>query len=361
MQFELDEDRALLKQSTRELLDKEAPLEESRRIMEDSDLGFSKTLYAQLAELGYLGLTLTEAEGGAEVGCIGLVAVLEEMGRAAFPGPYLDLVLASEALRACDCDLAREWLGRIVAGDAIAVIARRDTLQADDAAPASAVFDGKQVAGSKLFVPFGSHADALIVTTRQGLVLVPRPGTGWNATPLETLDHAQRFVEIQLALPGTRLADAEQAQRALARVDRVAALGGAALALGLMERSLEMATQYTLEREAFGVPIATFQVLQHRQAEMFLQTEASRAAVYRAAWAVDSNEPNAALLVAAAKAYAGRAARFVCGASIQLHGGVGFTWEYDPHIFLKRTKTLEEFYGTTHQQLENALSAAGIA
>ena len=146
----------------------------------------------------------------------------------------------------------------------------------------------------------------------------------------------------------------------LAEHDRLAALGASAMLLGLMERALEMTVEYTMEREAFGAPIATFQVLQHRCADMLLQTESTRSAVFRAAWAEDCEPGEAPYLAAVAKAWAGPAARFVCGQALQLHGGVGYTWEYDPHIYLKRVKTLEQFHGSTRHQLDLALAASKL-
>jgi alkylation response protein AidB-like acyl-CoA dehydrogenase len=143
-------------------------------------------------------------------------------------------------------------------------------------------------------------------------------------------------------------------------VDRLASLGAAALLLGLSERSLELAVAYLKERKAFGVPIGSFQALQHRAAEMLLRVESARSSVYRAAWAFDAAPEQAPLLAATAKAYGGDTGRFVCGETIQIFGGVGYTWEYDPHIYWKRVKTLEQFYGSTRSQLESVLAAAGI-
>jgi len=358
MQFELDEDRALLKQATRELLEKEAPLPAARAVMEQTAEGFSKALLHQLAELGYLGLALPEARGGSGVGQLGLAAVLEEMGRAALPGPFLDLVLAAELLAGSPQEPAAGWLRRLLAGEALVVLADREALDGREAEPRARCADGR-VTGTKLFVPFGAHADALLVTTAQGLALAKRPSAGWNATPLTTLDHAQRFVEIRLDAPATLLCDARSAEPRLAAAARLGSLGAAALLLGLMERALEMTLAYMRERHAFRAPIASFQALQHRSADMLLRTEATRAAVYRAAWTADHEPERAPLVIAAAKAWAGDAGRLVCGEAIQLHGGVGFTWEYDPHVYLKRVKTLEQFYGSTGRQLEAALTAAG--
>jgi alkylation response protein AidB-like acyl-CoA dehydrogenase len=360
MKFDLDEDRALLKSSTRELLEKESPLADARSVMESSTEGFSKPLYAQLAELGYLGLALSEEEGGSGMGPIGLAAVLHEMGRVALPGPYLDLVLAAEALRGLAAPEAQQALRALIGGEQHIVLARSEAVNGVEPSVPATRFSGGRVRGSKCFVPFGVSADALLVTAAEGLVLAPRPSAGWNAQALPTLDHAQRFVEITLDGPAVLVADAATAERRLEAVDRLGALGAAALLLGLMERALEISVAYLMERKAFGVPIGSFQALQHRAAECLLRVESTRSAVYRAAWALEQDPPAARLLVAVAKAYAGDSGRIVTGEAIQFFGGVGYTWEYDPHLYFKRTKTLEQFYGSTRAQLESALQAAGI-
>jgi alkylation response protein AidB-like acyl-CoA dehydrogenase len=211
----------------------------------------------------------------------------------------------------------------------------------------------------KRFVPFGAQADALIVETTGGLVLVPRPAAGWSAKPMPTIDHAQRFAEIALDDAGTLLCEGAPACQAIGEADRFGALGASAMLLGLMERALEITTAYTMERQAFGAPIASFQALQHRAADMLLQTESARSAVYRAAFAAEHQPEEAAYLIAVAKAWTGPGARLVCGEAIQMHGGVGFTWEYDPHVFLKRVKTLEQFHGSTRAMTERVLAAKG--
>jgi alkylation response protein AidB-like acyl-CoA dehydrogenase len=357
MQFALDEDRALLARSTRELLEKEAPLAANRQIMESDADGYSKALFKQLGELGYPGLLLSEPEGG--LGPIAFAAVLLEMGRVALPGPFLDLALAIQLLAGSASGAAKEMLARASAGEALVVLARSESLSSADPGAPSATFVGGRVKGVKRFVPFGAQADALIAETRGGIVLVPRPDGGWNAKPMPTLDHAQRFAEVAIDAPGVLLCEGAAACQAIGEVDRFGALGASALLLGLMERALEITVAYTMERQAFGGPIAGFQALQHRAADMLLQTESARAAVYRAAFAAEHQPDQAAYLIAVAKAWAGPAARLVCGEAIQMHGGVGFTWEYDPHVYLKRVKTLEQFYGSTRAQLEHALKARG--
>jgi alkylation response protein AidB-like acyl-CoA dehydrogenase len=357
MQFALDEDRALLARSTRELLEKEASLAANRQLMESDAAGYSKPLFRKLGELGYPSLLLSEEDGG--LGPIAFAAVLQEMGRVALPGPFLDLALAIRLLAGASGDAAKQCLARAVAGEALVVLARGESLASADPSAPTATFTGGVVRGVKRFVPFGAQADALIVETAGGLVLVPRPAAGWNAKPMPTIDHAQRFAEIALDSPGTLVCEGQAACQATGEIDRLGALGAAALLLGLAERALEITTAYTMERQAFSAPIASFQALQHRAADMLLQVESARSAVYRAAFAAEHAQPDAAYLIAVAKAWAGPAARLVCGEAIQMHGGVGFTWEYDPHVFLKRTKTLEQFYGSTRAMTEAVLQAKG--
>ena len=357
MQFALDEDRALLARSTRELLEKEAPLATNRQIMESEPAGYAKALFKQLGELGYPSLLLSEAQGG--LGPIAFAAVLHEMGRVALPGPFLDSALAIRVLASSTSDAAKKCLEKASAGEALVVLARGESLISGDVGTPTATFASGSVKGVKRFVPFGAQADALLVETNAGIALVAKPAGGWNAKPMPTIDHAQRFAEIALDAPGVLLCDGQAACQAMGDVDRLGALGASALLLGLMERALEITVQYTMERHAFGAPIAINQALQHRAADMVLQVESTRASVYRAAFAAETGSGDAAYLIAVAKAWAGPAARLVCGEAIQMHGGVGFTWEYDPHVFLKRAKTLEQFYGATRAQVEHALQARG--
>jgi alkylation response protein AidB-like acyl-CoA dehydrogenase len=177
---------------------------------------------------------------------------------------------------------------------------------------------------------------------------------------MTTWSASQRFVEVELGSQSTRLADAARSIQILQRIDRLGALGVAAMLLGLTEHSLELAIRQVMERKAFGAPIGSFQALQHHAAEMLVRVEGSRAAVYRDAWALETEAEQAPLLVAGAKAYAGESARWVCEDTLQPFGGIGFTWETDPHIYYKRAKTLEQFYGSTRWQLEAALQASRI-
>jgi alkylation response protein AidB-like acyl-CoA dehydrogenase len=350
VKFELSDDQALLRTTVRAFLAGEFPLETTRRLMEHDARGYDPAAWRRLADMGVLGLTVPAGAGGQGLGPIELAIVGEEMGRVCAPGPYLDVVLAVELLTAAGEQ--ETLLAEVCEGKRLVTIARDDAPFAGE--PGSATHcRGGRIEGRKFFVPFAATADALLVTTVEGIHLVRAP---FDVTPLPTLDLAARFGEVRLSGPATPCG----ASGLLERVDRLAAVGAAAILLGLMSRALETTLAYVQTREAFRRPIGSFQALQHRLAEMLLRTESTRSAVYRAAWCLATADPAGPLAAAAAKAYAGEAARLVCGEAIQMHGGIGFTWELDLHFLFKRAKTLEMHYGSTETQLERALGAAGF-
>lgn len=348
MRFELSDDQQLLRSSTRDYFQRSAPLEESRRTMEHAPAGFEPAQWRQLAEMGYAGLTVPVEKGGQGLGAVELAIVCEEAGRVCLPGPLLDVNLATALL----AQTASELTAQVCAGTKIATIARGASLYTGGAADAIEVRAGR-LHGTRHFVPFAAAADALCVVGADDVVLATGP---FRTTATPTIDPAQRFASVTFDGPATPLGDTSL----LARVDRLAAVGAAAMLLGLMQRALEMTLQYVQTRSTFNKPIGAFQALQHRLADMLLRVESTRSAVYRAAWCVDADDRDTALACAAAKAYAGDAARLVCGEAIQMHGGIGFTWELDLHFLFKRVKTLEQFYGSTESRLEEAMAAAGL-
>ena len=350
MKFELSEDQDLLRRSTRDFLTSELPIEKTRTVMEHGQDGYEDSAWRSLAEMGYLGLALPASVGGQGLGTIELAIVLEEMGRVCAPGPFLDAVLAAALLAAAGGQ--EKLLRDVVAGKTLVTIARQDSAFSGKPA-AAATFEGGRVRGTKYFVPFAAKTDGLLVTTPQGVALVQAP---YDVVPLQTFDLGQRFGEVKLDNPATLVGKPDL----LDRIDLLGAVGASAMMLGIMSRALEVTLEYVQTRQAFKRPIGAFQALQHRLADMLLKTESTRSAVYRAAWCLDTGAPETALACATAKAYGGDAARHVCGEAIQMHGGIGFTWELDLHFYFKRAKTLEQFYGSTEAQLEKALGAVGF-
>jgi alkylation response protein AidB-like acyl-CoA dehydrogenase len=350
VRFDLSDDQELLRRSTRDYFAAEWPLEKSRKVMEHDPRGFDRAEWRKLAEMGYLGLVAPATAGGQGLGAIELAIVCEEIGRACVPGPFLDATLAGALLAAGGGQDA--LLADLVAGRRLVTVAREDAVFAGERHDTTR-FTGGRVRGRKFFVPYAAAADALLVTTPEGVVVVEGPV---DAVAAPTLDLAQRFAEVALDHPATLLGSAAL----LDGVDRLAAVGAGGQLLGIMSRLLEMTVEYVQTRQAFGRPIGSFQALQHRLADMLLRTESARSAVYRAAWCLATDDPDTRLACAAAKAYAGDASRQVCGETIQMHGGIGFTWELDVHLYFKRAKTLEQHYGGTEVQLERALAAAGF-
>ena len=350
MRFELTEDQTLLRTTMREFLAAEYPLEATRRVLEHDPRGYDPAAWRRFAEMGYVGLTVPASAGGQGLGAIELAVVCEEMGRVCAAGPFLDVTLAAHLLAAAGGQEA--LLAEVCEGKRLVTIARLDAPFAGTAAPPARWHAGR-VRGRKYFVPFAAQADALLVATAEGVCLVPGH---FDATALPTIDLACRFGEVQLDREATLLGPLGL----LDDVDRLAAVAASATLLGLMGRALEMTLAYVQTREAFHRPIGGFQALQHRLAEMLLRAESTRSAVYRAAWCLATGDAETALACAAAKAYAGDAARLVCGEAIQMHGGIGFTWELDLHFYFKRAKALEQHYGSTAVQLERALQAAGF-
>ena len=346
MRFDISEDQQLLRDATRDFIAGECPMEAARRLAEESDEGYSTDHWAKLAELGYLGLVAGEQAGGQGMGAVELAVVAEEMGRACFPGPYLDVVVAARVLELAERDSVA---ADIATGKLTVVLATRDTVWPGESG--GATFADGRVTGSKVFVPFAASADKLLVTTDKGVALVDGP---FQLDAMTTMDEATRFARVNFDNAAELLGDNALVEKA----NELATIGSAAMALGVCQVTLEMTVEYTREREAFGRPIATFQALQHRMADMLLRAEGSRSLVYRAAWALDAAQPEAALMLGSAKAWAAESALANSRECLQMHGGNGFTWEYSVHRYLKLAGTLDQFNGARDEMLERALLAA---
>ena len=346
MRFELSDDQQMLRTATADFVAAECPVEQARQIAEGPGEGFSRGHWRKLAELGYLGLVVDEKSGGQGLGPIELAIVCNELGKACFPGPYLDVVLAAKVLEAAGG--AGDALASLMAGKSIVTIARRATVWPKQRGDVS--FRSERVSGTAYFVPHGASADRLIVVAGDDVVLADGP---FKTTPMATLDEAQRFVEVKLDNPARAIGS----KALVESLDDFAAVGAAAFALGLCEAALSRSVAYSCQRETFGRPIGSYQVLQHRMADMLLRCESSRAAVYRAAWSLATGSSDAAVCAAAAKAYAVESACAITRDSVQIHGGNGFTWEYDLHCFLKRAVTLDQHFGATAAMTERALVA----
>jgi alkylation response protein AidB-like acyl-CoA dehydrogenase len=363
MDFGFNEDQEMLRQSARDFLAKECPMTLVRKMMDDEG-GNSPDLWRKMAELGWHGLILPEEYGGSGLTFVDLVVVLEEMGRVVLPGPFLSTVVyAGVTLMEVGSDEQKKrLLPRLASGELVATLATLEPSGRWDAdgvaATATASAAGYRLDGTKLFVPDGHVAQLLIVAARKpgtagvdgvSLFLVDASAPGVKITPLKTMDQTRKLSEVSLS-------GVEVGKDALLGVEgqgwqtieRVADRGKVALCAemcGGAQRVLDMSVAYAKVREQFGKPIGSFQAIQHKCANMMVQVESSKSATYYAAWAVANDVPEAPLAAAMAKAYCSDAYRMVAGEGIQIHGGIGFTWEHDMHIYFKRAKSSEVTFG----------------
>jgi alkylation response protein AidB-like acyl-CoA dehydrogenase len=371
MDFGFNADQEMLRATARKFLDNECTSEFVRARMAE-EAGFTEEFWTKLAEQGWLGLVYPEQYGGAGLGFVDLTVLMEEMGRAVMPGPFISTVLlGGQAILEAGSDAQKkEWLTKIAEGQARVTLAWTEPSARWDAGgvttTAKASGGGFTLSGTKLFVPDAHVAQALVVVARTtesknaedgiSLFLVPTSAKGVSITLLPTMDQTRKLSEVKLdnvSVPASALLGARDGGWApLARVVQRATVALCAEMCGGAQKVLDMTTEYAKIRIAFGKPIGSYQGVKHKAADMLVDVENAKSLTYYAAWAVDENVPEAALAASMAKAYASDAFRKVAGAGIQLHGGIGFTWEHDLHLYFKRAKSSEFTFGdaTYHRE-----------
>jgi alkylation response protein AidB-like acyl-CoA dehydrogenase len=371
MDIGFSEEQELLRDTARKFLDSECPTQFVRRMM-DTDAAVTDEFWQQLAENGWLGIAYSEAEGGSGLGLVDLVVLMEEIGRAVMPGPYPATVLLGGAAIAMagSPEQRREWLPRIAAGTIKATLALTEPNARWDAAGITATArearGGFTLTGAKMFVPDAQLADVLVVAARSrdgstmedgvSLFLVPKDMAGLAIRRLPSVDETRKLCEVTLdnvAVPGSALlGELHQGWVPLQQVVDRAAVALSAEMCGAAQRVLDMTVDYAKLRVAFGKPIGIYQGVKHKCADMLVEIENAKSLTYYAAWAVDEGEADAPLAVSMAKAAASDAGRKVCAAGIQLHGGIGMTWEHDLQLYLKRAKADEVMFGdaTWHRE-----------
>jgi alkylation response protein AidB-like acyl-CoA dehydrogenase len=358
--FSFSPDQQLLKNSARAFLDEHVKPAHVRALWDDPR-GESEALWKEMAQLGWLGLALPEDAGGSALGLVETAILQEELGRAACPSPYLPTVLAAMAIdRFGSAAQKSRWLPAIAGGSARATVALMERELDWDARSIHTRAEergGKVVlTGVKQFVPWAHVADVILVPAVAGaapaLYTVEPSAPGVSVTPLTSMDPGLRLSTVTLD-GATVSTDARlPSDGALDFLLQRGAVGAAAEMLGAARRCLDMAVDYAKVREQFGQPIGSFQAIRHKCADMLLDVENSFAAVYYAAWALEHDADDGPLASSVAKAYVSDASRKVCGDAIQVHGGIGFTWEYDLHLYFKRAKALEPLYGDADHHRE---------
>jgi alkylation response protein AidB-like acyl-CoA dehydrogenase len=363
MDFGFSEEQEMLRSSARDFLAKEAPMSYVRKMMED-ERGYTDDLWRKMAELGWMGLILPEAYGGAGLDFVDMVVVLEEMGRAVLPGPFFSTVILGGVAIAegGSAEQKRRLLPKIADGSVKATLAQLEASGRWDAEGVELVAKpaggGYVLHGTKLFVPDANVADVFVVAARApgskgaegvSLFLVDARTPGIAVTMLKTMDQTRKlgevvFTDVKVGADAL-LGKAGEGWKLLERVADRGKVGLAAEMCGGAQKVLEMSVEYAKVREQFGKPIGSFQAIQHKCANMLVEVESSKSITYYAAWAVANDVPEAPLAAAMAKAYTSDAYRHTAGEGIQIHGGIGFTWEHDLHLYFKRAKSSEVTFG----------------
>ena len=361
MNFTFSEEQDELRRTVRRFLEDRSPVAEVRRVMETPE-GVDEATWKQMAqELALHGLAIPEEHGGQGFGFVELGIVLEEMGRVLYPGPFLASVcLAATAIANAGTEEQRaELLPRIAAGETIATLALVEPGGRWDAVGIETVATPEEGAyrldGTKGLVLDGHQASLIVVVARLpgttgtegvGLFLVDGDAEGVTRKLLETIDRTRKQARVELkGARATALGTAGEGWPALERTLDQIAVCLAAEATGSAERCMEMAVQYAKDRVQFGRPIGSFQAIKHKCADMLLQVESAKTAAYYAMWAAAEGDEELRLAAPMAKAYCTEAAFNVARENIQVHGGIGFTWEHDAHLYFRRGKTNELLFG----------------
>jgi alkylation response protein AidB-like acyl-CoA dehydrogenase len=365
------EEQDLIRSTARRFLEERIPLERVRELMMSDD-GFDRILWKEMADLGWTGLTIEEELGGAGFGPIELSVLLEEMGRMVTPGPFLaSAVIATTVIQQIGtAEQQAELLPPLAAGERIATLALFEGPRQWDPgiAVTSANTDsgGWVLSGEKRFVLDGHLADTLLVTAsgREGMgVFVVSPSArGVEVTPENVLDPTRR--QATIGLDDVVVGDEARlgAGDATAALRRALSLGTTALAaeqVGGAQRCMEMSVDYAKTRHQFGRPIGSFQAIKHRCANMLMKVESARSVANHAA-RVTEDEDELAIAAPLAGSICSDAYVWVAGENIQVHGGIGFTWEHDAHLYLKRAKSSSLLLGSPAHQRDLLGRAIGI-
>jgi alkylation response protein AidB-like acyl-CoA dehydrogenase len=361
MQFGLSESQQILKDTARKFFAGESPIAAARKAME-TETAYDATLWIKLAEQGFTGIITPEEFGGMGLGKVELILLMEEAGYALLPGPFFSTVaLAGAVIEACASpEQKKNYLARIAGGQARSTVALVEAAGSWNPGSLQIAASSNRLTGTKLFVTDAAVADFIVVVARDSVCVVDAKAAGLRLEPMKGMDLARKIYSVEFKnTPAEKLGDTSRLANAL----DVAAAALSAEMVGGMQRALELTVAYAKTRKQFGKPIGIFQAVQHLCADMYLETESSRSATYYAAWALEENIADAAAAVSVAKMYASDAARTVGNRGIQVHGGMGFTWENDLHLYYRRAKASETMLGdaTFHRERIARLVIDGVA
>jgi acyl-CoA dehydrogenase len=343
--FDFSPDQKALREQARKFLGEHASSTRVRRILEGA-APYDAELWRGMGEMGWMGTAIPEPLGGAGFGHLELCVIAEELGRSLAPTPFASTIyLAAEALLLAGSDAQRKrWLPRIAQGDAIGCLALAEGPQVATPANLATRADGARLTGVKVPVADGDVADFAVVLASEGagrasLFLVDLKGPGVTRTAVATVDPTRSHARIAFdGAPGELLGAAGGGWALAERLLDRAAVLVAFEQIGGAQASLEMAREYALGRFAFGRQIASFQAIKHKLADMYVGVELARSNAYYGAWALTKDAPELPVAAAAARVAASEAYYQAAKENIQIHGGMGFTWEFDCHLHYRRAK-----------------------
>ena len=364
MNFAFSEEQEELRKTVRSFLEQKSSEAEVRRLMETEE-GYDQAVWKQMGEqMGLQGLAIPEEYGGSGYSYIELIVVLEEMGRRLLAAPYFSTVaLAANTLLHCGDDAAKkEHLPGIASGETIATLAFTEANGRWDeegiTMQASGSGDSWTLDGEKMFVLDGHIADLILVAAKTGagtsLFAVQGDASGLTRTPLATMDQTRKQAKLTFSSTPAKLIGTDgQGWQTLSTVLDLAAVALAAEQVGGAQFVLEMAVQYAKDRIQFGRPIGSFQAIKHKCADMLLEVESAKSAAYYAGWCAAEMNDELPSVASLAKAYCSEAYFHAAAENIQIHGGIGFTWEHPAHLYFKRAKSSELLFGdpTYHREL----------
>lgn len=363
MNLEFSEDQKFVQKTARDYLTEHAPLSACRAVLEGNK-AYDPALWKGVAEMGWLGTAIPEAYGGAGLGHLELVLIAQEIGRTLAPIPFSSSVyLAAETLLQAGSEAQKQkYLPKLASGEWIGTLALAEGLGDFDAASvAKTSFDGSRVSGVKLPVADGAAANFAVVVAKEGsgcsLVLVDLDGDGVTRSALASFDPTRPLARVEMrGARGERLGAAGQGVQ-LARdvLDRGAVLMGYEQ-IGGAERALDETRKFTMGRFAFGRPVASFQALKHRMADVYAKIQIALSNGYFAAWALSNGNEELSVAACSTRVAASEAFTLAGEEMIQMHGGVGFTWEYDCHLFYRRARSLAHALGTPNEWREKLVA-----
>ncbi len=344
MEFALSSDQEAVRDAARQVLERHAPIERVRRIVGPGAAAnggesaavddYDHDLWAAMVEQGWPAIEEPEASAGLGLGMVELAVLCEEIGRAVAPTPFVGHCLATDALRRAASETPagsplREWAERLAAGESVGAVAFAPGV-VGATSPEESATDLTLRTDPALYA---SVADLAVIVTADAVVAVELAGRRPRAQP--AMDRTRSLAWLTLdGAPGVRLGGGEAARRVLDR----AATAFAAELLGLADRALAMTVDYAGERVQFAHPIGSFQAVKHRLADALVDVEGMRSSVYYAAWCLAADHADASLAASSAKAWCADAGRRVMASCLQVHGGIGFTWEHDLHLYVKRAQ-----------------------